>query len=50
MKGVSDLECIDSISILGDNQVVDLPGSQSVLVEAIAELDVANIPHLATAY
>ena len=49
MKRVSDLESIDSISALGGNLVVDLSGSQSVLVEAIAELDIADVPHLTTA-
>jgi hypothetical protein len=49
VKGISNLEGIDSISMLGGNLVVDLSGSQSVLVEAIAELDVADVPHLTTA-
>lgn len=48
VKGVSDLEGIDSISMLGCNLVTYLPGSQSVLVETIAELDVADVSHLAT--
>jgi len=42
VKGVSDLESIDDIGVLGFHLVVDFSGGESVLVKAVVELDLVD--------
>lgn len=42
VKRVSNLEGIDSISILGLDSLVDLSGSKSVVIESIIEFDFSD--------